>query len=125
LGDEERESELDKLLSPEIIVKSVRIGIEWLIPLPEVLQAIAIATSNLIAVLGVECYEILSDGVKFENYSGYQFSLSEDWTHFAQLNNEAAAAFIGANPLPEGHGYILTATSKSEYDGLSTLIGPN
>lgn len=125
LRDEKRKSELDELLPPEIIARSVRVGTEWLIPFPEVLQAIAIATTHLIAVLGVECFEILSDGVKVGNYSGYEFSLLEDWNHFAQQNNEAAAAFIGENPLPEGHGYILTATSKSEYDDLSTLSGPN
>ncbi len=125
LRDEERKSELDELLPPEIIAKSVKIGNEWLIPLPEVLQAITIATNHLIAVLGVECFEVLSDGVQVGNYSGYEFSLLERWNHFVHQNNEAAVAFIGENPLPEGHGYIVTATSKTEYDELGTLGGPN
>lgn len=114
MRNEERKSELDELLPPGIIARSVRVVTEWLIPLPEVLRAIAIATTHLIAVRGVECFEILSDGVKIGNYSEYEFSLLEDWNHFAQQNNEAAAAFTSENPLPESHGYVLTATSKSE-----------
>lgn len=120
LKEEEKKSDLDKILSPEIRARAVRVGNEWLIPHPEVLQAIAVATDHLIAVLGVECFEILADGVKVENYSGYRFSAAQgDWACFVQQNNYAAVTFVKDNLRGDGHGYILTATSKVEYTNLS------
>jgi hypothetical protein len=80
-------------------------------------RAVGIATQRLIAILGVEVFRILTDGLGVVTYSGYAFE-HDDWREFVRLNNEEALRFLGENRLGDGYGYILTATSEQEYPRL-------
>jgi hypothetical protein len=90
-------------------------GSELVIPLDDANRAVSIANQNLIAVLGVEIFRVLDNGLGVETYSGYDFDLRGNWEDFARLNNDAALRFIQENPFGEGYGYILTAVSKDEF----------
>ena len=68
-----------------------------------------------IAVLGVETFEIVKDGLQVGNFSGYEVSFEEDWKQFVDRNNLLALEFIEQHRLGEDHGYILTSTSLEEY----------
>jgi hypothetical protein len=109
----------DRILPPGIKHISLRSGNEWVIPFPEVEQAVKLASENLIAILGVECFRILPDGgLGTETYSGYEFSLVDDWQALVRLNNQAALQFIKDNVFKRGYGYILTTTSREEFNHL-------
>lgn len=112
---------LESVLSSDIIASATKTGNELVIPLPYVLNALNTATAELIAVLGVEAFRILEDGVQVQTYSGYQIP-DADWKAFVAANNQAAAEFIQANPFGPGFGYILTSTSKQEFEALSKSI---
>jgi len=109
-----------KILPPAITEKATRTpaGNEWVLPLPEANQSIHLATTNRIAILGVEAVRILDDGLGVENCSGYELSDVGDWTAYVHRNNEAALRFIDDNSVGHGRGYILTAVSKSEFKAL-------
>jgi hypothetical protein len=87
---------------------------ELVFPYPEVMQAIAAATEKDVAILGVEVFEI-DDGLRVQDYSGYEFNEDADWRKFVQANNAAALEFVHNYSKGEGHGYILTATSEREF----------
>ena len=113
---------LESVLSSDIIASATKTGNELVIPLPYVLNALNTATAELIAVLGVEAFRILEDGVQVQTYSGYQIPDADNWKAFVVANNQAAAEFIQANPFGPGFGYILTSTSKQEHDALGKSI---
>ena len=110
---------LDDLLPLEVLAKAVRVGNEWLVPFQEALKSVSTATANEIAVLGVESFQIVSDGFQVLDYSGYQFLMDGDWPTFVTQNNHAAEQYITQRPLGEGCGYILTSTSRQQFDELS------
>ena len=110
--------DLDGLLPAEILARAVRVGNEWLIPFQEALQAVSTATASEIAVLGRESFQIVSDGFKVLDYSGYQFLMDGDWPTFVTQNNRAAEHYIIERPIGEGCGYILTSTSRQQFDEL-------
>jgi hypothetical protein len=87
-------------------------------PIPHVKDAVGVATKYQIAVLGVEVFRILPDGLGTGGYSGYEFDLVEDWGRFVSLNNEAALLYIADHEFGSGYGYILTTTSASEFKAL-------
>ena len=91
-------------------------------PLPEAKQAIDLANGHLVAVLGVESFRMLEDGLGVEGYSGYAFDFQADWPTFVAENNAAALRFIDENPLGNGYGYILTTTSEHEFTHLRDSI---
>jgi len=101
-------------LPDEITLPAVRSGEELVLPIEQARRAIEIATKNLIAVLGVEAFRILDDGLGAVTYSGYGFEPSE-WTEFVRANNDEARRFLVSNRLGDGYGYILTATSEQEF----------
>ena len=114
-------SDFDRML-PEVIthtVKGTSAETESIIPYPEVMKALELASSNLIAVLGVEVFRILDDGLATETYSGYAFDLEADWAAFVRRNNEEAARFISEHPYETGYGYILTTSSLAEFDAIA------
>ncbi len=88
---------------------------QWVIPLTEVNQAIHLATKHLIAVLGVESFRILENGLGTEGYTGYTLDFQGDWRTYVRQNNEAALRFIEEHQLGEGYGYILTTASENEF----------
>jgi hypothetical protein len=101
-------------LADEITRPGVRSGEELVLPFDEARRAVGIATDRLIAVLGVEVFRILADGLGVVTYSGYGFEPSE-WAEFVRANNDEAGRFLISNRLGDGYGYILTATSEQEF----------
>ena len=111
---------LDTILPLSITNAAKRSGNEWVLPLQEAKQAIKLASDNAIAILGVESFRIEAGGFRVENYTGYGFDFVGDWSDYVNRNNTAALNFISDNPVGNGYGYILTATSRSEFDALSS-----
>jgi hypothetical protein len=112
---------LDLALTEEIKSSSMRVGDEWVIPFPHVVAAIEAASRSAIAVLGVEVFELLPDGIRLDVMSGYDFRDSTDWDVFVARCNDAAKQFVTNNTRPDGYGYILTATSEREHEELGKL----
>ena len=110
----------DAILPLSITSTAKRSGSEWVLPLRKAKQAIELASDNGIAILGVETFRIEDGGFRVENYTGYGFDFTGDWPDYVKQNNDAALNFITENPLGDGYGYILTATSRSEFDALSS-----
>lgn len=106
------------MLPAAIREASIHADDEWVIPLPEVKQAIHLASEHLIAVLGVESFRILENGLGGEGFSVYIFDFGRDWPTYVCQNNEAAGRFIEENQLGQGYGYILTTVSEDEFNPL-------
>ena len=101
-ANKRKSSDLDKLLPSVITDAAVRAGDEWIIPLPEVNQAIHLANKHLIAVLGVESFRILENGFGVEGYTGYAVDFHGDWPSYVRQNNEAALSFHRREPTSRG-----------------------
>jgi len=109
------EDDFDKVLLREIKGASRRSGNEWVIPLAKVKQAIELAGQHAIAVLGVELFRLLSEGVATEGYSGYDFEFGGNWASFVSKNNQSAAEYVEEHQSGEAYGYILTTASENEF----------
>lgn len=107
--------DFDRILLPEIKQTSVLSGAEWVIPFRRLNEAIALATEHSIAVLGIEVFRVLSDGLGAEGFRGYEFKFDGNWPDFVSLNNRSASAYVNQHEFGEGYGYILTTTSKNEF----------
>lgn len=114
--------DFDTILPSSITAVSVRSGNEWVIPLPQVNEAIKLASEHLIAILGVEAFHIEEIGLRVENYTGYDFEFLGDWPTCVRQNNHAALQFIEKNELGKGYGYILTTTSEKEFENLGRQV---
>jgi hypothetical protein len=73
-----RMPDFDTILSPAIKAAALRNGSEWVLPSPQVEEAIQLASEYLIAVLGVEAFHIQENGLCVENYTGYAFDFRGD-----------------------------------------------
>ncbi len=111
-------SEFENYLPLEVLAKSVKIGNEYAIPYPEVLEAIQIATGKEIAILGVEVFIIVEDGLQCDRFSGYDFELEGEWVSFVRTNNDHALREIDAVAHHSATRFVLTTASKSEYQEL-------
>lgn len=112
---------LENLLPEEIKRVSLQTGSgEFVLPCAEALAAIGIATENEIAILGVDSHEIREDGLLTIGYQdgSYTIRYAGDWKAFFRRLNEAALDWVTQHRLGENHGYILTATSKEEFQRL-------
>jgi hypothetical protein len=115
--------DFEKALPSEILNLAVRSGTELVIPVDEAKHAVRVAAENRIAVLGVEVLRLLDIGLGVETYSGYEFKFDGNWESFVRLNNDAALLFISENSFGSGYGYILTATSETEFSHLGESLG--
>jgi hypothetical protein len=106
--------DFEKSLSDDIIRNAVPSGEELVLKFVDANRAIGVATEHLIAVLGVESFRIVQNGLGVMAYSGYSFE-PEDWKQFVHLNNREAVRFLAENELGDGYGYILTTTSELEF----------
>ncbi|MCU1261008.1 MAG: hypothetical protein JWO80_3893 [Bryobacterales bacterium] len=118
-----RWGDFEKILPGEITDAATRTpaDTEWIIPFPEVEQAIQFASRHLIAVLGVEIFRVPENGLGVENFSGYEFDPEGDWTAFVTRNNEAALKFIAENI--HGTGYR-SANQGRTIDALRLATSP-
>jgi hypothetical protein len=94
---------------------------DLILPYREALAAIEIATDHKIAILGVDSHEVRNGSILTHDLSdgSGQFKFTGDWTAYVQLLNSTARDWIIAHPLlGENQGYILTSSSKTEFDAL-------
>ncbi|HLG96430.1 MAG TPA: hypothetical protein VKX49_08970 [Bryobacteraceae bacterium] len=112
---------LEEILPDEIRQNAILSGSEYVLALRDAQRAIEIASERLIAILGVESFRILAAGLAVMDYTGYNFELRGDWAEFVRLNNTEALTFLRDHQLPDGHGYILTATSEEEFHALAEV----
>ncbi len=110
----------EKYLPVEMLEKSFKTGNEYAIPYPEVLEAVQIATSKEIAVLGVEAFTVVGESLLCERFSGYDFKLSEDWISLVEKNNNEALKEIAEADRNAGIRFILTAASETEFEELDS-----
>jgi hypothetical protein len=75
---------------------------------------------NHIAVLGLEVFEIRSDGLLTVDYSGYDDELlsPEQWIKYARAMNTEAENCVNSHRYGNGHGYIITSASEAEFADL-------
>jgi hypothetical protein len=106
--------DFEKSLPVSLTRAALRSGDELVFPLTEAQEAIHIVTEKFIAILGVEIFRILEDGLQPTNHSGYEFTRDEAWAGFVRVNNDAALDFIEKHSFGGGYGYILTPTSERE-----------
>src|SRR5262249_3847688 len=107
--------DFDQILPPAITSASIRNVDEWIIPLPEVREAIGLATAHGIAVVGVESFRIAANGLGVMGSSGYECEFQGDWSRYVDQNNSAALRYIDKNPLGQGYGYTLVTKSEGEF----------
>lgn len=96
-------------------------GNEWLIPGSHVDRAIRAADQSGIAILGIEAFTEETGGLLTQDLSGYEFDShfpKVNWADFVRMNNDAAKRWIVEHGRAE-YSYILTNTSRREYEGLS------
>jgi hypothetical protein len=106
--------DFENILPHDLTDSTIRSGQELVFPFEKAHRSVEVASENLIAVLGVEVFRILQDGLGVLTYSGYAFDMT-DWKQFVALNNKAALSFLNENKMDHGFGYILTATSQREF----------
>jgi hypothetical protein len=113
--------ELEKLLPAELKSKATKFGNELLLPYAEALNAVAVASSQRIAVLGIESFRIRDDGLfATVSYTDYDrdIAFSGDWTEYVTALNVKAKNWIQENPLGPNHAYSLASTSEAEHQEL-------
>jgi hypothetical protein len=112
--------ELDRALSENIRLRALAIGNELILSYDDALAAIGIATEREIAVLGFDSGEVQDDGFQILGYTGYDGNISfvGDWKAYVGLMNIEAERWIKEHRLGKNHGYILTSTSRAEFDEL-------
>jgi hypothetical protein len=113
-------ADLEKALPEDLKKRSARSGSELILNLGDALRAIAVANERQIAVLGLEAVDILPEGPDHFyvcDYTGYDndVKFAGDWQAFMTANNSEAERWIEQHPLGDGHGYILTSASETEF----------
>ena len=88
------------------------VGEEWLIPASHIERGIDAADWAEIAILGVDAFTIHSDGLVTENYTGYQFERTQDWSTFVKRNDLAAREWLKQFGRSQ-YSYILTTDSMA------------
>jgi hypothetical protein len=123
--------DIETVLPSAITSAATSHGNELVFPVAETERAIQVATEHQIAVLGVEVFRVLTQDplhserwLGVETYSGYEFEVRGDWVAFVAENNGAALEFVAENRRGEGYGYILTTTSKREFESLANPTSP-
>lgn len=109
--------DLDRILLDEIKKRAVKIGNELTLSYEDALAAVAFATEHQIAVLGFDSGEIVEDGFRVVDYSGYDrdFKTGEDWNAYVVATNTEADRWIKEHPLGRNHGYVLISSSQEEF----------
>ncbi len=106
--------DLTAVMPTNLLNRARRNENEFVFPYPDVLDAIRVATEHNVAILGMETFEV-NEGLRVEDYSGYEFPCGDDWREFVRVNNSAALEFVHSHLIGEDHGYILTSASEREF----------
>lgn len=100
---------------------------ELLFTFPEVLVVIKLCTTNQIAVLGLEVFEVRPEGYCTKKLSGYdqqsgtEAATPSEWPDYVKTNNNLAEEFVRANPMGDDHVYVLTSASWREFCAIRQL----
>jgi hypothetical protein len=108
---------LGRILPEDVKKRAVAIGNELILSYEDALTAIATATERQIAVLGFDSGEVVEEGFRVVDYTGYDrdIDFTGDWNAYVAAINTEAERWIRAHRLGKNHGYILTATSLEEF----------
>jgi hypothetical protein len=110
-----------ELIQPIGDAAAGKTGDELTFTFPEVLEVIRLCTVNEIAVLGVEIFQVRSDGYYTKNLSVYDQQMKkgpdqrQEWGDYVRENNALAEEFIRLNPTGDDHVYVLTTSSWREF----------
>jgi hypothetical protein len=106
---------------PDVLKKTaIASGNELVFPFAEATEAILIATDHQIAVLGLEAFEIQTDGLVTVALCDPSRNnpFSGDWKAYVAIMNDECSRWLVEHRLGENHGYILTSASESEFADL-------
>ena len=115
--------DLENLLPEDLKKRAIPSENELILPYADALHAITIANEHQIAVLGLDVVDILTEGpYRFyvSNYTGYDIKFAGNWQAFMMANNSEAERWIEQHPLGDGHGYILSSVSETEFAALGS-----
>jgi len=101
-------------------------GDELTFACPEELEVVKICTTEDIAVLGVDLFEVGSAGYVTKKLSAYSYDLATQeqlestlstsgWRDYVKASNALAKEFILQNPAGDDHVYNLTTSSWREF----------
>ena len=94
---------------------------------PEVLDVIQLCYAKQIAVLGVELFKVLENGLyQTEKLTDYDLRMKQDptqqeWPEYVRTNNARAEEFVRQNQAGDDHVYVLTTSSWRELGQLNAL----
>jgi hypothetical protein len=96
---------------------------DFVLPYFDALAAIEIANEHKIAILGVDAHEIRDGSVFTVDMAdaSAEIEFTGDWHAYVQQLNDAARSWLTENRLSDNHGYILTSTSKEEFEKLKNI----
>jgi hypothetical protein len=103
-----------------------RVGNELAFTFPDVLHVVKICTQHEVAVLGIELFEVHTDGYSTKRLSLYSHDQSAQqqlnrtlqesgWQGYVGASNALAEEFIRQNPTGDEHVYLLTTSSWREF----------
>jgi len=99
-----------------------RIGKELSFGFPEVLDAIRLCSENLVAVLGVELFQLTPAGLyQTVRLSGYEHGRNKgpqvfaEWPEYLAISNGLANEFVTNNPARDHQIYVLTTSSWEQF----------
>ncbi len=112
--------DLESALPRDVIDRALRSGRELALRYEDALGAVDRATGEAIAVLGAELFEVQGNDLRTLDYSGYDQDVrfTGDWLGFVAANNSLAKQWIERRATGNSHRYILTSTSRREWDAL-------
>jgi hypothetical protein len=117
----------DYWLIPRIAEAAIgKIGDQPTFAFPEVLEVIALCTTNGVAVLGAEVHRVRADGYYTEELSEYSYDRElqreldaklqmHGWPEYVSASNALAAKFISSCPKGDDHVYLLSACNWREF----------
>jgi hypothetical protein len=104
------------------------IGSELTFTYPDVLDVVAVCSTNQIAVLGIEVMKLCNDGLyQTEGLSVYDLSIGKDpstrqeWPEYVKANNAHAEEFVRQNPAGDDRVYVFTTSSWRELGKIKEL----
>lgn len=92
------------------------------------MKAVEIATEHEIAILGFEAFRVEVEGWVKPHLLTIDLAdpsacirFTEDWPSYVAAKNAESASWLKAHYYGEGYGYILTSTSRNEFQRLQNL----
>ena len=116
-------SDLEAALPQSLKRAAIWSGEELVLPHAQAVSAIKVATDSKIAILGIEAFEVRTDGlltVDLADASG-RIPFAGEWQAYVARLNAEALQWINEHRFGENHGYILTSASRREFEMLRRM----